>query len=96
MLIKKNYLQNYQDFFFTNVNSILFRLFTSKFSFLNNNLKQKKINTVFYYITLHSSSFGKLKATTKSTMHNTNYASNNLLRLPLHTKLMNKNVARCC
>jgi dTDP-4-amino-4,6-dideoxygalactose transaminase len=59
-------------------------------------LQQKKINTVFHYIPLHSSPIGKLKATTKSTMRNTNYVSNNLLRLPLHTKLMNKDVARCC
>lgn len=50
-------------------------------------LKQKKINTVFHYIPLHSSPFGKLKATTKSTMHNTNRISNTLLRLPMHINL---------
>ena len=59
-------------------------------------LQQKKINTVFHYIPLHSSPFGKLKATIKTIMKNTNYVSNNLLRLPLHTKLINKDVARCC
>jgi dTDP-4-amino-4,6-dideoxygalactose transaminase len=50
-------------------------------------LKQKKINTVFHYIPLHSSPFGKLKATTKSTMHNTNVIANTLLRLPMHQSL---------
>jgi dTDP-4-amino-4,6-dideoxygalactose transaminase len=55
-------------------------------------LQQKKINTVFHYIPLHRSPFGKLKATTKSTMHNTNRISNNLLRLPMHLGLNKKNV----
>ena len=50
-------------------------------------LKQKKISTVFHYIPLHSSPFGKLKSTTKSTMHNTNRISNTLLRLPMHINL---------
>ena len=58
-------------------------------------LKQKKISTVFHYIPLHSSLFGKLKATTKSTMHLTNMISNNLLRLPMHDKLSKKNIIRC-
>lgn len=58
-------------------------------------LKQKKINTVFHYIPLHSSPFGKLKATTKSTMHNTNRISNTLLRLPMHLRLNKKNIIRC-
>jgi dTDP-4-amino-4,6-dideoxygalactose transaminase len=42
-------------------------------------LKQKKINTVFHYIPLHSSPFGKLKATTKSIMQHTNMISNILI-----------------
>ena len=50
-------------------------------------LQQQKIKTVFHYIPLHSSPFGKLKATTKSTMHNTNRISNTLLRLPMHINL---------
>ena len=50
-------------------------------------LKQNKISTVFHYIPLHSSPFGKLKAATKSTMHNTNRISNTLLRLPMHLQL---------
>jgi len=58
-------------------------------------LQQKKINTVFHYIPLHSSPFGKLKTTTKSTMHNTNMISNTLLRLPLHFRLNKKSIKRC-
>jgi dTDP-4-amino-4,6-dideoxygalactose transaminase len=58
-------------------------------------LQQKKIHTVFHYIPLHSSPFGKLKATTKSTMRNTNMISNNLLRLPMHLKLNKKSMIRC-
>jgi dTDP-4-amino-4,6-dideoxygalactose transaminase len=59
-------------------------------------LQQKKINTVFHYISLHSSPFGKLKATTKSTMHNTNRIANTLLRLPMHSKLQGKEVMKIC
>jgi dTDP-4-amino-4,6-dideoxygalactose transaminase len=58
-------------------------------------LQQKKINTVFHYIPLHNSPFGKLKATTKSTMHNTNIISNTLLRLPMHLRLNKKNIGKC-
>jgi len=50
-------------------------------------LQQKKIHTVFHYIPLHSSPFGKLKATTKLGMHNTNRISSTLLRLPMHFRL---------
>ena len=57
-------------------------------------LKQKKINTVFHYIPLHSSPFGKLKATTKSNMINTKFTSNNLLRLPMHKKIIKKDILR--
>ena len=58
-------------------------------------LQQKKINTVFHYIPLHSSPFGKLKATTKSGMHNTNRISKTLLRLPMHLGLNKKNINKC-
>jgi dTDP-4-amino-4,6-dideoxygalactose transaminase len=50
-------------------------------------LQQQKIKTVFHYIPLHSSPFGKLKATTKSTMHSTNMIAKFLLRLPMHINL---------
>ncbi len=58
-------------------------------------LQQKKINTFFHYVPLHNSPFGKLKSTTKSTMHSTNTISNNLLRLPMHNKLSKKDIVRC-
>ena len=58
-------------------------------------LQQKNIHTVFHYIPLHSSTFGKLKAITKSTMYNTNMISDTLLRLPIHLKLNKKNILRC-
>ena len=58
-------------------------------------LQQKKINTVFHYIPLHSSRFGKLKATTKLTIHNTNSIANTLLRLPMHLKLNKKSIIKC-
>ena len=59
-------------------------------------LQQKKIYTVFHYIPLHGSPFGKLKATTKSTMQSTNMISNTLLRLPMHSKLQSKEVIKIC
>ena len=57
-------------------------------------LQQKKINTVFHYVPLHSSPFGKLKATTKSNMINTKFTSNNLLRLPIYKKLIKKDIVK--
>jgi len=57
-------------------------------------LQQKKINAVFHYIPLHSSPFGRLKATTKSTMRSTNRISNTLLRLPMHLELDIDNIYR--
>ena len=59
-------------------------------------LQKRKVNTVFHYIPLHSSPFGKLKATRKSIMHNTNIISNDLLRLPMHYELKNKNIKIIC
>ena len=57
-------------------------------------LQQKKINTIFHYIPLHNSPFGKLKATTKSNMINTKFTSNNLLRLPIYKKLIKKDIVK--
>lgn len=59
-------------------------------------LKQKKISSVFHYIPLHNSAFGKKKTITRSDMKNTNNLSKNLLRLPLHTKLNKNNVLKIC
>jgi dTDP-4-amino-4,6-dideoxygalactose transaminase len=57
-------------------------------------LKQKKINTFFHYVPLHSSPFGKIKSKTKSNMINTNFIYKNLLRLPMHVKLIKKDNVR--
>ena len=62
---------------------------------LINLLKQKKINAVFHYIPLHSSPFGKLKTKIKSKIHHTNFISKNLIRLPMHTKLLKKDISKC-
>ena len=61
---------------------------------LINYLKEKKINTVFHYIPLHSSKFGKMKSKTKFKMPNTDMISKNLLRLPLHTSIKNHDVLK--
>ena len=53
-------------------------------------LQRKKINTVFHYVPLHSSSFGKLNCKIKTSMKNTNFIANNLLRLPMHLYLDRK------
>lgn len=53
-------------------------------------LQRKKINTVFHYVPLHSSSFGKLNCKIKTSMKNTNFIANNLLRLPMHFYLDRK------
>lgn len=59
-------------------------------------LKRSKINTVFHYVSLHSSKFGILKGKTKFKMENTNYISHNLLRLPMHNEITDKNVDKIC
>ena len=58
-------------------------------------LKQKKINTVFHYIPLHSSVFGKLKTKAQLRMQNTDYISKNLLRLPMHINLRKNDIIKC-
>jgi dTDP-4-amino-4,6-dideoxygalactose transaminase len=59
-------------------------------------LKQKKIQSVFHYIPLHSSPFGRKKSNCKSNMINTNYISKNLLRLPLHINFKKKEIKKVC
>lgn len=58
-------------------------------------LKQKNIDVVFHYVPLHGSPYGRLKTKVQSTMHNTNFISNNLLRLPMHIYLSSKDIKRC-
>jgi dTDP-4-amino-4,6-dideoxygalactose transaminase len=57
-------------------------------------LKQKKISALFHYVPLHNSPFMRLKIKKKITMKNTNMVSNNLLRLPMHSKLNKKDMIR--
>ena len=59
-------------------------------------LQQNKICTVFHYIPLHSSSFGKLKTKTSSKMKITNFISKNLLRLPMSIYLKKDDLDRIC
>tara|TARA_B100001057_G_scaffold251918_1_gene252152 strand:+ start:6770 stop:7897 length:1128 start_codon:yes stop_codon:yes gene_type:complete len=63
---------------------------------LINYLKQKKINSLFHYIPLHSSPFGKKITQTKLSMKNTSFVSKNLLRLPLHVYLGPKDIRKIC
>ena len=57
-------------------------------------LQQNKISTVFHYVPLHSSSFGKLKGIAKFKMDNTNFVSHHLLRLPMHCQISLKNIEK--
>ena len=60
-------------------------LFNSKYyrDWFMNLCNKKGLNTVFHYIPLHSSPAGKKFGKTLGPMKNTNFVSNNLLRLPL-------------
>ena len=57
-------------------------------------LKRKKIYSVFHYIPLHSSPFGKLKGKTKTSMYNTNFISKKLLRFPIYCELKKYQIDR--
>tara|TARA_X000000950_G_scaffold288965_1_gene408740 strand:- start:4237 stop:5376 length:1140 start_codon:yes stop_codon:yes gene_type:complete len=50
-------------------------------------MKKKSIMTVFHYIPLHSSKFGKKNVRKKFQMQNTNNASRRILRLPMHKNI---------
>ena len=83
-LIKRPYVPNY-----CNLNGHIFYIIIkkNKRDLLIRFLKKKKIHSVFHYIPLHSSPFGKYCTKTKLSMKNTNFVANNLLRLPLHPHL---------
>jgi len=57
-------------------------------------LNNKSIMSVFHYIPLHSSSFGKKNTITRSKMNYTNATSNHLLRLPMHTNMSNRDIKK--
>ena len=91
--IKRPFIPNY-----TSTNGHIFYIVTKNKvrDNLIKHLKQKKISSVFHYIPLHNSAFGKKKTITRSDMKNTNNLSKNLLRLPLHTKLNKNDVFKIC
>ena len=55
-------------------------------------LKKRGINSVFHYVPLHNSPFGRLNTKSKSSMYNTNLISKKLLRLPMSTSLKKNNI----
>jgi dTDP-4-amino-4,6-dideoxygalactose transaminase len=59
-------------------------------------LNKKSINSVFHYIPLHSSAYGRKNGLIKMKMVNTNTISNNLIRLPMYYKLKNKDIKMIC
>lgn len=61
-----------------------------------NYLKKNNINSVFHYIPLHSSPFGKKISERKMEMNNTKLISNNILRLPIYYELKVSDVKNIC
>lgn len=52
-----------------------------------NYLKKNYINSLFHYLPLHSSSAGKKYSKYKKKLNYTNFASNNIIRLPIYSSL---------
>ena len=59
-------------------------------------LKKNNINSVFHYIPLHSSPFGKKISQKKIEMNNTKLISKNILRLPIYYELKISEVKNIC
>ncbi len=59
-------------------------------------LKQKLINSVFHYIPLHNSKFGKKNSITKSDMSYTIEKSKSILRLPLFYGIKKQEILHIC
>jgi dTDP-4-amino-4,6-dideoxygalactose transaminase len=57
-------------------------------------LNDRSISTVFHYVPLHNSKFGKKNSVSKFKMNNTNNAGRNLLRLPLHKNIKIKQIKK--
>ena len=55
-------------------------------------LNKKRISSVFHYVPLHNSKFGKKNCISKFKMNNTNNAGKNLLRLPIHQNITKKQI----
>lgn len=61
-----------------------------------NYLKKNNIISLFHYIPLHSSPFGKKISSSNLEMKNTKYISSNLLRLPIYYELKVSDVKSIC
>ena len=55
-------------------------------------LNKKRISSVFHYVPLHNSKFGKKNCISKFKMNNPNNAGKNLLRLPIHQNITKKQI----
>ena len=94
----QNFIQRPYFFDYTKHNSHIYYIIVKKNSRnkLINYLNKKKIKSIFHYVPLHSSLFGKKITKIKSLMKNTNFISKNLLRLPMHVYLKPKDVIKIC
>ena len=98
ILEKKNFIKrptvpNYSDY---NGHIYYILVNNNKRQLLINFLKKRNISSVFHYIPLHSSPYGRKKGLTKTVLKNTNNISHTLLRLPLYYKLKNIEVKNIC
>ena len=59
-------------------------------------LKNRGISSVFHYIPLHSSPFGKKKCKTIGKLFSTTNYSNSLLRLPMHNAIKKNEIKKVC
>lgn len=59
-------------------------------------LKKRGISSVFHYVPLHSSPFGKKKCKTIGKLLSTTDYSNSLLRLPMHNMITKNEVKKVC
>ena len=92
-LIKRPTVPNYSDY---NGHIYYILVNKNKMHLLINYLKKRNISSVFHYIPLHSSPYGRKKGLTKTILKNTNNISQTLLRLPMYYKLKNIEVKNIC
>lgn len=57
-------------------------------------LNKKKINSIFHYIPLHNSPYGKINCKYSENMNVTNMIARKLIRLPLHNSITNQDILR--
>tara|TARA_B100001540_G_C15816097_1_gene647528 strand:+ start:389 stop:1519 length:1131 start_codon:yes stop_codon:yes gene_type:complete len=68
------------------------QIIKEKRSSLINHLKKNSITSLFHYVPLHSTKFGKKNCKIKFEMKNTNLAGNKLLRIPIHQDIKIKQI----